>query len=541
MKRAIKMLTALALFFIFASALLCGCKSTKSSEHVHVYNDIYDATCNLCGYTRVPAPRPSEDPDDNPDPDENPDNPCNEPDPGENPDDPTDEPGSGENPDGGFVIDADTDGLIIAGLEDEYTLDEQTPSFDFTEVELEVYLSVAGEKSIAVPIENYDIAVTCGGQQSSDLKKLTADGTYTVTVTLKDFGYENGAAADESISFQTFFKIVNPVTDIRLLSGATTQYASKTDKISGSWTFGGIRANGGNFDIPAGEVAISPLITDIEGMHVAVVEYAGVTAQIGYTILALPQVIERVEVDYDNSEKIIDEGETFSVAVGDFTVIVSADGGYEYTDKYVLVYGEAESGRFDLPASDEPYSVKLRAIFNFTVEGENITKVFEYEARIKVTARVTEPENPNLNVDGEVIGALEGAITASCVLAESAGGAIAVIPSENVNITAVGCGEIEIGGRTFTTALAIAGREDSFQTCKDIKFMLNEPAVIKIYFSADEFAMVNIEGADGGVYDSDEYYPGNGSAALTFNLGQGEYSLSVLGNVNIYCIEAVFV
>lgn len=537
MKRAVKMLTALALFFIFASALLCGCKSTKSSEHVHVYDDIYDATCNLCGYTRVPAPRPSEDPDDKPDPADPSDDPSGEPDP----DDPSGEPDPGEDPDSGFVIDADTDGLIIAGLKDEYTLSKQFPSFDFTAVELEVYLSVGGEKSKAVPSENYVIAVTRGGQRPDDLKKLTADGTYTVTVTLKGFCYENGAAAGESISFQTCFKIVNSVTEIRLLSGTTTQYVSKTDKISGGWTFGGVRANGDSFDISAGEVEITPLITDTEGTRVAAVQYAGISAQIEYTILARPQVIERVEVDYDNSEKIIDEGETFSVAVGDFTVIVSADGGYEYADNYVLVYGEAESGRFDLPASDEPYSVKLRAIFNYTIEGENITKVFEYEVRIKVTARVEEPENPNLNVDGEVIGALEGTITYSCVLAESAGGAIAVSPSENVNISAVGCGEIEIDGRTYTNALTIAGREDSFQTCKDIKFMLNEAAVIKVYFSAAEFAMVNVEGADGSVYDSGEYYPGTGSAALTFDLGQGEYSLSVLGNVNIYCIEAVFV
>ncbi|MDE7256926.1 MAG: hypothetical protein K2N50_03085, partial [Clostridia bacterium] len=502
-----------------------------------------------CGYIRVPAQKPSVDdteiPDntDKPDTSDKPDN-TDKPDTSDKPDS-DDEPDNSDKPDindtdNGFVIDKATDGLILEGLANEYTLSKQTPSFDFTAVELEVYLSSDGEKGKSVPRNNYSLTVTYGGKQPVNLEKLTADGTYTVTVALKDFGYSR-TVTEDGVYSQTDFDVVNPVSAIRLISGNTTQYESKTDKISENWIFGGIRANGDKFDIPKSEVKISALTTDVAGTHTVVAEYRGVTAQIEYTVVAHPQVIDSVEVIYDSSEKFVDEGEAFSLGVNDFTVLVTADNSYKYESSTVLSCGETECENLDLSARDEPYSVKLRTTFTYTVEDETVTVIFEHEFSIKVTARVVEPQSPNLTVDGEVISALGGTVNCSAVLAESEKGDIKITPSDNVTVSAGGCKEIEIGGKTFNSVLTVAGSNDSFQTCKDIKFSLKESAVITVYFSTDEFVMMNIEGADGNVYYSDDYYSGSGKAALNFHLGQGEYALALLGNVNIYCIEAVFV
>ncbi len=488
MKNAMKLLLVTAIIFITLFACVAGCR--KSTAHVHVYDDQYDAVCNTCGHVRVPAQRPFSEINSKPD--------------------------TGV----GFVIDGDTDGLILEGLDGEYILSESIPSLNFTALELNVYLSSGGEKGAAVPKENYSLIVTYGGERQTDLENLTADGTYTVTVVLKD--------VNRTISLNTNFVIVNPVTAFRFVSGTTTQYISETDNMSADWIFEAVRANGDKFTVPKSKVDICAIITDTAGTRTVDAEYAGFTEQIVCTVAEPPQAIERIEVKYDNSEKFVDEGGVFSVFTDDFTVYVFADCKYNYESSYVLVYQGAECDCVDLPAGSEAHAVTLKAVFTYTVENQTFTQVLERQVHIKVTARIGE-ENSVLVFDvAEISG-----------LAENGKGAIKVVPSDNVCV--VSCDGVEICGRTFDAALSVACGEDGFKSGNAITLSIKQPAVITVYFSADVFGLINFEDADGNICNSDDYYPGCGNARLTYHVGSGEYALSVIGAVNIYRIEAAFI
>ncbi|MCM1438449.1 MAG: hypothetical protein NC131_04475 [Roseburia sp.] len=548
MRKTVKIAAMLAISLTAAFACFAGCrKSVNKSAHVHVYDDVYDGDCNSCGETRIPVKRPEAESGVTP-----PETITTPTESTVTPSDSETKPSDGvlQSPehsgeeddaaaDNGFVIGEDTDGLILEGLAASYELSAEIPSFDFTAEELKLYLSSGGERGESVPSENFSVTVSYGGKKLSNLENITAHGLYTVTATLKDYSFK-GETVSDAIGMQTTFNVVNPVTAINLSEGKTEQYVSKIDKISAGWAFTATRANGDGFPIPRGEVTLPVLITDVTGTRTAKAEYCGVSADIEYSVLEQPNIIQDIILSYDNKERFVEKGETVTLGKEGLFSLVGHDNGYEVVWKTVFLYNGKESESIELPAKDIPHAFKLKTTVTYTMEGEIQTRIIEKEFFIKVTEIAPEPVNGDLTVGGGEIGALSGNVTEAATLAENGKGSIKVIPSDSVTIAAGACGETEIDGIIFNSALTVAGTEGDFQTCRAVTLTLNEAAQVTAFVSAASFAMINFEDADGNICNPNEYFGGMGNARLTFSLGEGEHTLIILGAVNIYSISATF-
>lgn len=498
--------------FIAVSAILCsaaflftfGCKkASPQNAHEHFYDDEYDATCNGCPYTRVPAQRPEQKPE-------------------------------------GFIVDELTDGLIVEGLSAKYTLSESMPAFNFNDVEIKVYLASGEVKGKAVPDENFVITLTYGDELINDCENLTAEGEYVATVTLLDEAYVRGNLTKSGkITAQITFEIANPITQIRFKSGKVSQYASKTDKMSDSWIFEGVRANGEVEEIGQSGIVLSQITTETAGTRYASASYNGVETQVEYNVLPQPEVIKGVEVNCGDYEKFVEKGETLKIDRDDIEVLITANGGYEYDGAISIIYGGNECTEVQLSARAEEYILTVKATLSYVIENETVTKIFEKHIHVKVSEIPEISENSDLVIDGGIIGGLPADIVEETVLAESSKGCVKVCCGNGATLSAGECAAVEIDGNAFTNAISVSDNE--FQTFRGFEFSIEEPAELTVYLSTDDFATVSAEDAAGVIDGADfSLIAGNPTLVKISFDRAGEYSLVLFGNVKIYRIDVVF-
>lgn len=504
MKKLTKFIAVSAILSNTAFLFTFGCKKgAPQSAHEHFYDDEYDATCNGCPYIRVPTQRPEQKPE-------------------------------------GFVVDELTDGLIVEGLSSKYTLSESMPAFNFNDVEIKVYLASGEVKGKAVPDENFCITLTYGDELINDCENLTAEGEYVVTVTLLDEAYVRGnSTKSDKITAEITFEIANPITQIRFKSGTVSQYVSKTDKMSASWIFEGVRANGEVEEIGQGNIGLSEITTETTGTHCATANYNGVEIRVEYTVLPQPEVIKGVEVGCGDYEKFVKKGETLKIDGDDIEVLITANGGYEYDGAIQIIYGGNECTEVQLSARAEEYVLTVKSTLTYVIENETVTKIFENHIRVKVSEIPEVPENSDLVIDGEIIGGLPADIVEETVLAESGKGCMKVCGGNGATLSAGECAAVEIDGNVFTNAISV--NDNDFQTFRGFGFSIEEPAELTVYLSADDFATVSAEGATGTIDGADfSLFAGNPTVVKIYFDRAGEYSLVLFGNVKIYRIAVVF-
>ena len=492
---------------ISACAFFCACKKKEThsaGSHQHVYDDDSDTTCNVCGYVRqteTPTPAPPEGGEQ------------------EKPVEPTPPPE-------GYVIPADTDGLIIEGIGEEYALTTQSPAVDVSALPIKIYLSANDEKGAEVPAENYKVTVYSGNGEVNDAANLRESGRYFVETQLLGAVLPDGKKVpDGEVCGKAEFEIVNEVQNVILTEGTTRQFASRKDKISQSWKFAAVYANGDNSEIEREQATIKPLATEEAGEFFTTVTYCGFEAQISYSVLPVPRPV------FLFTAEIIQPPETengeYLLTTECFSLTVTSDANYTITPKITLIYQNNESPSFLLEARQAPYDITVKAVFYFIAENETFTQVKTHKTQVTVTLLPTAPPNTNLTVNGETFSSLPNAIVNTEVLAESDGGNITIAPQSGVSLSVfTPDSPVEIDGKIFDKAIEIENRAVDGKPFAGLSLRLNERAVVTVYAACpqDVFgAMLTFAASTTGEIVGEPTMITDGGIALTLQLEAGDY------------------
>ncbi len=353
---------------------VCGHRETKNYGE-HVYDGAADADCNVCGRLRkieeIKYPAES------------------------NGEKPEEVKGASDEKAEGFIIGKNTDGLIVEGISAEYELSTERRALNFDALEYAVYLSENGAKSEEVPPEYYETTVYYGGNKVFSPQELTDDGQYTVSIKLVGAVYAEGENTDaDDLSVRIEFKVKNGVKSFSLTEGRTGQVSSLNDKMSATWKFEAVRANGDKFTFDGSDAELVPPDTETVGTRTTTVKYAGIVKRIEYTVNPVPGIVDGgVEITAKSGADIETDLNFVRISTDDFDVEYSVNAGYDYSVKTVLVCNGEETESLELETGESVHHVTVRVTFTYTVEGETITKV--YPQSFEITVR-KKPQNINL-------------------------------------------------------------------------------------------------------------------------------------------------
>lgn len=357
----------------------------------HVYDNDSDTDCNVCGYKRT-VEKPAE-------PDPSPEEPPLPPDQPETPP---------EEPPRGFEIEVNADSLIIEGVSAKYELNERFKAVDTDSLDLYVYSSVNGEKGKAIPTENYQLTLYYGQTKLENGAELTDEGTYSIVASLHN-AYRAGGdkIPDGEITGKAEFTVSNPLTKLELISGKTLQTSSETDKLSSTWQFSAIRANGEKFTVPSAQISIPALDTKTVGTHRVTVAYGEISAEVSYEISPLT-VIHGVRVKLKDNVVTEISGDFLTLDLNDFDVDISVSG--EYSAQTEIFYGGGRTEKLVLAPSADPHEITVSVTVAYMLDGEKVTATYEEHINITVTKAAQEPSDPvpddKLSFDGAEMGGL---------------------------------------------------------------------------------------------------------------------------------------
>lgn len=488
-----------------ASAFFCACKKKdthSAGSHQHVYDDS-DTTCNVCGYVRqteTPTPAPPEG--------------------GEQ-----EKPVELTPPPEGYIIPEDTDGLLIEGIGEEYTLTTESPAVNVSTLPIKIYLSANGVKGAEVPAKNYKITVYSGNEEVND-DDLRESGKYFVEAQLLGAVLPDGKRVpDGEVCGKAEFEIINEVQNVILTEGTTRQFASRKDKISQSWKFTAVFANGDNSEIEREQATIKPLATEEAGEYFTTVTYRGFEAQISYSVLPVPRPVSLFTAEI-NQPLETDSGE-YLLTTECFSLTVTSDANYTITPKITLIYQNNESPSFLLEARQAPYDITVKAVFYFMAENETFTQIETHRTQVTVTLLPTAPPNANLTVNGETFTSLPNAIVNTAALAESDGGNITIAPQAGVSLSVfTPDSPVEIDGKIFNKAIEIENRAVDGKPFAGLSLHLNERAAVTVYAACpqDVFgAMLTFAASATGEIVGEPTMITNGGIAVTLQLEAGDY------------------
>ncbi len=353
----------------------CGHDERKDYGE-HVYDGASDADCNVCGKVRKIK--------ENKDPAES------------NGAKPEDNKATTDEQTEGFIIGKNTDGLIVEGISAEYALSTTFRALNFDTLEYSVYLSENGAKRGEVPRENYQTTVYYGGNEVLTPQELTADGQYTAVVKLMGAVYaEGGKEGADGVSAHIKFTVKNGVQSFSLTEGKTEQVSSANDKMSATWKFEAVRANGDKFTFEGSEAEISPPDTETVGTRTAAVKYAGVEREIQYTVKPVPEIVNGgVNVTLKGGPEREVDGDYAVIGADDFKAEYSVNAGYDYSVETALFYLGEQANSVRLEAGESIHYVTVRVTFNYTVEGETITRKYSQEFAVTVRKKQQEINLP---------------------------------------------------------------------------------------------------------------------------------------------------
>lgn len=353
----------------------CGHKVRRNYGE-HVYDGDADADCNICGRLRKI--------EENENPAES------------NGEMPGEDKGATDGKAEGFIIGKNTDGLIVEGISAEYALSTTYRALNFEKLEYSVYLSEKGVKGEKVPRENYRTAVYYGGNEVPTPCELTADGQYTAAITLVNAVYADGTGAGANgVSAQINFTVENGVISFSLTEGITEQVASAKDKMSATWKFEGVRANGDKFTFDSSGAEISAPDTEREGTRTTTVKYGDAESEIKYTVNPVPEIVSGVVsvTAKDGTDRETD-GDFAVIGVDDFKVEYSVNAGYNYSVETALVYKGGEAKSLKLEAAESAHLLTVRVTFAYAVEGETVTRQYSKEFGITVRQKQEDLNKP---------------------------------------------------------------------------------------------------------------------------------------------------
>ena len=362
----------------------CGHAERKDYGE-HVYDGAADADCNICG--RVRKIEENKDPADS------------------NGEKPEENKGTSDEQTEGFIIGKNTDGLIVEGISAEYALSTTFGAVNFDALEYYVYLSENGVKCKEVPCENYQTTVYYGGNEVLTPRELTADGQYTAVVTLTGAVFaEGGKEGADGVSAQIKFTVKNGVQSFSLTEGKTEQVSSANDKMSATWMFEAVRANGDRFTFEGSDAEISPPDTETVGTRTTAVKYAGVEREIQYTVKPVPEIVNGgVNVTLKGGPEREVDGDYAVIGVDDFEVKYSVNAGYAYSVGTALFYEGEEANSVRLEAGDNTHLVTVRVTFSYAVEGEIITRKYSQEFGITVRKKQQDINRPLVYSGADIV------------------------------------------------------------------------------------------------------------------------------------------
>ncbi len=458
----------------------CGHKVRRDYDE-HVYDNAADADCNVCGRARTI--------EENKDPAES------------NGKKPDEDKGATDGKAEGFIIGKNTDGLIVEGISAEYALSSEFRALNFDKLEYAVYLSEKGVKCGIVPRENYQTTVYYGGNEVLTPQELTADGQYTVAVKLVGAVYADGGEAGvNGVSAQINFTVKNGVISFRLTAGITEQVASVNDKMSSTWRFEGVRANGDKFKFDGSVAEISAPDTEKVGTRTTTVKYGDAESEIKYTVKPVPEIVSgTVDVTAKGGTDRETDGDFAVIGVDDFNVEYSVNSGYDYTVETALIYEGKEAKSIKLQAGEGVHSVTVRVTFTYVVEGETITENYSQEFGITVRKKQEEMNLPRLYSGAEIM---------------NGGGAVRLIAQDGFTASVNG------------EALEIRNTKGDFgQTYNGLVVAVDKPATVKLKIAAADCALCGVADGQGDLSDGQFI---EGYEELTFDFAQGgEFTLYI--------------
>ncbi|MDE5765827.1 MAG: hypothetical protein K2I17_01505 [Clostridia bacterium] len=475
----------------------CGHKVRRDYGE-HIYDGASDADCNVCGRVRTI--------EQNKDPAES---------NGEKPDEGK---GATDGKAEGFIIGKNTDGLIVEGISAEYALSTTKRALNFNTLDYAVYLSEKGVKCAEVPRENYKTTVYYGGNEVLTPQELTADGQYTATITLINAVYaDGGKAGSDGVSEQINFTIKNGVISFSLTEGVTEQVASANDKMSATWRFEAVRANGDKFTFDSSGAEISAPDTEKVGTRTAIVKYGGAESEIEYTVKPVPEIVKgAVDVTAKDGTDRETDGGFAVISADDFNVEFSVNAGFDYSVGTALFYEGKEVKSLKLEAGEKVHFVTVLVTFTYTVEGETITR--EYSEEFGITVRKKQEVNLPLIYSGAEI--------------MNGGGTVRLVGQEGFSASVNG------------GALEIMNVEGEFgQAFRGLVIDVDRPATVKVRIAVADGAFCGIsevgchdDWSDGQNFEGDEevtFFIAESGQSTLYVLANNEFDLIVIHGVEI--------
>ncbi|MDE7162903.1 MAG: hypothetical protein K2O44_02345 [Clostridia bacterium] len=477
---------------------LCGHKVRKDYGE-HIYDNAFDADCNVCGRIRKI--------EENKDPAES------------NGGSPDENKGATDEKTEGFIIGKNTDGLTVEGISAEYALNREYRAVNFDSLSYAVYLCENGVKCEEVPRENYQTTVYYGSNEVLTPQELTADGQYTAVVKLVGAVYADGGKADENgLTAQIKFTVKNGVETFSMTEGKTEQVASVNDKMSATWKFEGVRANGDAVTFWGSEAEMLPPDTETVGTHTATVKYGGAESEIKYTVKPVPEIVNGgVDITAKGGLDIQTDGDFVVINLDDFNVEYSVNAGYTYSVKTALVYLGTEADSIELEADGSNHLVTVRVTFAYTVEGERVTRGYTQAFGITVSKR-QEDENLPIAYSGAEIAAGDGV----------------------VHLNVQDGAAVNVRGET----LEIKNISGEYGQSYSLVINADKPATVIVNLCAEYGALCGV--ARGGDKDDGQYIEGYEELTFEFSPG-GENSIYILSLsdspnavIKIYGVEILY-
>lgn len=444
-------------------------------------------------------------------------------------------PGNTGSETSGFLIPESTTALIVEGLKDSYSLNAENAYLCISETDFTVYLSDDGVKGNEVPAENCELKLYKGDCKLNLNDRITVGGEYELVCILVDAVYENGTAADSKNVFaRVKFNVVNPAVALRFVSGTTEQTASKTDKISASWAFEIQFANGGVKNVDTAEITLPQLETQSVGNHVATVTVNGLQTEVNYTVNPPPAAVHAFKISLKESVSTETENGEITFGLNDFELLVTADSQYSPIMRAAFIQDGNELESLTVAASEEPVSVKIKAVFEYAVDGETFTQVMYGTVQLLVTQKPKpEPDVPlpdknfNLKINSETLSSIPPVIENEVSLAKSGKGELILAPQEGVCVT-------------FGEAIHITNDYSVSDCFTALSFDLTENATVKLTALTEGFAAIGVITPDGEHVCKMEYIDYD-LTEIAFTLSSGSYRLYVTGDdASIFSIEVIF-
>lgn len=187
---------------------------------------------------------------------------------------------------------------------------------------------------------------------------------------------------------------------LRLKSGKTVQIISLLDKMSASWIFEAVNADGDGMEVDSNGVKISPLVTDTVGNYTTEVSLGELTGEVKYEILPVPEIVSSFSVSPTEIVRETD-GDFLTFVQSDFNISASVI--VEHTVKVLFESDEfekfifsSEGGEyaFRCPSDGVERKFFIVARYAFITEDEDYEQVLR--TKISVTVKRKQAQSDRL-------------------------------------------------------------------------------------------------------------------------------------------------